>query len=75
MSQLLNQFNNDAFLKDEVINYIHKFIDDEAIKRVYANENVGSVADARKLIDLAFENLDYLYGKRTRTKKPINKAK
>jgi hypothetical protein len=71
MSQELNQFYNDVHTREEVVAYIHAFIDQEALKRVYAKEDVSAVADARSLIDSAFSNLENEYG--IRNKAPVNK--
>jgi hypothetical protein len=59
----LQRFNTDKANKQTLLEYIHDFIDREALKRVYGNESVSSVSEARKLIDLAFENLDIIYAK------------
>jgi len=71
MSQLLNQFYNDEHLREELLAYLHDFIDEEALKRVYAKEDVSAVADARLLIDSAFSNLENEYG--IRNKAPVTK--
>ena len=75
MSQLLKQFYNDEHLREELLAYLHAFIDEEALKRVYAKEDVSSVADARKLLDLAFSNLENLYGIKDKTPVTKNQAR
>jgi len=61
MNQLLNQFYNDEQTRNELVQFLHDFIDQEAISRVYNREDVSAVADARELIDLAFSELQNIY--------------
>lgn len=75
MNQLLNQFYNDEHTRNELIEFIHDFIDQEAISRVYNKEDVSAVADARQLIDLAFSELQNLYGIQTKAKKSENQSR
>lgn len=75
MSQELNQFYNDVHTREEVVAYIHAFIDEEALKRVYAKEDVSAVADARSLIDSAFSNLENEYAPRNQTPVTKNQAR
>jgi hypothetical protein len=53
----LNQFTNDVNMRDEVRGFIDAFIDTEAVKRIYAREDVSGIADAKELIELAFNDL------------------
>lgn len=55
---ILQRFNADKHLKDALIAYIHDVIDDEALKRMYAGEDVSHIKDARDLIDKAFSDLE-----------------
>ena len=73
--QLLQQFNNDVHLRNEVIAFLNDFIEQEAVKRVYAREDVSAVADAKELVDLAFAELNNLYGIKDKAPKPISQAK
>lgn len=72
---LLNQFNNDVHTREEVIAFIHNFIDQKALENVYKRADVSSFADARELIDLAFSELDTLYGFRNKTPNNKNQAR
>jgi hypothetical protein len=72
---VLNRFTNDVVTREEVINFIHDFIDQETLRRVYNKENVSEVADAIELIDLAFSELDNLYGIKNKATKPVNEAR
>lgn len=75
MNQLLNQFNNDVHTRDEVIDFIHEFINQESLKRVYERADVSGIADAKELIDLAFSSLDDIYGIRNKTPVSKNQSK
>lgn len=69
--QLLQRFQTDEHLRNEVIAFIDNFIAQEAIKRVYERKDVSAVADAKELIDLAFAEISNLYG--IKDKAPISK--
>ena len=75
MQNLLNQFYNDEHLRNEVIDFINSFIDDEAVKRVYERKDVSSVADAKELVNLAFAELSNLYGIKNKTNKSVSQSK
>lgn len=59
---ILSQFINNQQMKDAMIGFMHEFIDKEALKRVYAMEKSESIAEARKFLDSAFEELTHKYG-------------
>ena len=71
----LNQFTNDVNMRDEVRGFIDAFIDTEAIKRIYAREDVSGIADAKELIELAFNDLINTYGIKDKTSKPVSQAR
>ena len=71
----LNQFTNDINMRDTVRGFIDAFIEAEAIKRVYAREDVSAVADAKELIDLAFEDLIKTYEPKHQTTESISPSR
>lgn len=73
----LQVFNGDFHTKEALIEFIHEFIDSEALKRIYSDkvEDVYAVADARKLIDGAFEALADHYGIKSTQKETTNQAR
>lgn len=71
----LAQFNNDVHTKEELINFIHTFIDEEGLKRIYTKQSVADIADARILIDKAFEHLKEMYELKPKEKLPTNEAR
>jgi hypothetical protein len=73
--ELLNQFYNDEQTRNELIEFIHNFIDQEAISRVYNREDVSAVADARELIDLAFSELQNIYEPKNKVAQRKNQSR
>lgn len=72
---LLQNFNGDIHTKAEVLAFIENFIAEEGLRRIYNREDVSSVADAKELIDKAFEALDLAYGIKTPEKTHTNNAR
>ena len=71
----LNQFTNDVNMRDEVKGFIDAFIDTEAVKRIYAREDVSGIADAKELIELAFNDLINTYAPKNKASQPISQAR
>lgn len=67
-------FYQDKAQVKEVHEYITKFLTEEAVRRVFDKRDVSAVAEAKELLDLAFENLETLYGQKE-SKKIINEAR
>lgn len=57
----LRTFNGDQSTKEEVIAFLHGFIAKEGLRRMYAKEEVSGIADAKDLVDKAFEELARMY--------------
>ena len=58
MSTSLLQFYNDKDTKENVYNYLIQELEKEAIRKAFAKEDTSGVAEAKELIDKAFENLE-----------------
>lgn len=71
----LKAFWNDQETKDNVHNYLIAFLETTAVKKVFAKEDIAGVGEAKEIIDKAFENLDYLFGKKVDKKEPVNQAR
>lgn len=54
--------------------YLIDFLKEKAIEKVFDKEDVSAVAEAKELIDDAFENLEVLYGQEPR-KNTIDEAR
>lgn len=72
---MLERFNSDLHTKEALVEFIHSFIDTEALRRIYAKENTDAVADARLLIDKAFEQLEITYAIPERKPEQGNQAR
>jgi hypothetical protein len=75
MSKSLLNFYNDKETKEEVQNYLIDFLEHEAIKKVFAKEDVSAVSEAKEMIDKAFENMDLLFQSKVNKKEQINEAR
>lgn len=60
MKSLL-EFYNDKETSKNVHNYLTEFLKDQAIKKVFDKEDVSGVAQAKEIIDAAFENLEVMF--------------
>lgn len=68
-------FYKDTPTKDNVKNYLINFLEKEAVKKVFNKEDVSAVAEARDLIDKAFDNLELLFTPKRKSKEQINEAR
>lgn len=71
----LRQFNGDFETKNQLITFIHDYIQSETIKRVYERKDVSGIADAKEIIDGAFNLLEETYGLKEKPPVLINEAK
>jgi len=74
MKSLLS-FYNDKDTKENVYNYLIDYLEKEAVKRVFDREDVSAIADAKEVIDKAFDNLEVLFNKKAEKKESINEAR
>lgn len=71
----LQSFNADTRTKEELLDFIHEFIARKALERMYRKEDVSHIADAKDLIDGAFEELSNIYEPKPKTKEPTNDSR
>ena len=57
----LRHFNGDVELKNQLLNFIHEYINTTALERMYRKEDVTHIGDAKELIDGAFDLLQETY--------------
>ena len=57
----LQEFHENKDLKNNVHNYLIEYLEGLAIERVFNKEDTTGIADAREVIDKAFEHLDVLF--------------
>lgn len=72
---LLRAFNGDIATKEAVMEYVTDFIAEEALKRMFAKEDVAHIADAKTLLDKAFDQLSMTYGIKEQPTEPTNQAR
>lgn len=75
MTDLLRPFQGDFSTKEQLIDFIHDYIDTTALDRMYKGEDVSHIKDAKKLIDGAFEELDNIYSLPRKEYAPTNDAR
>ena len=75
MQELLRRFNDDTHTKDALRVFLDEFIGKEGVRRIFARENVDAVADAKILIDKAFEALSDEYGIKLKQETPQNESR
>lgn len=71
----LQQFFLETDTRDNVKNYLVEFLEQEAVRKVFAKEDISGLADARDCIEKAFYNLEVLFGEKPKVKEPINEAR
>ena len=74
MDSILARFNGDKNTKETLRSYFLMQFDREALEMMYRKEDVSHFADARILLEKAFENLDTEYGVQTTTTEETNQA-
>ena len=74
MNETLRQFNGDVHTKEALIDFLHAFVAEEGVRRIYAKESVEAVADAKDIIDKAFDKLQEIYGTKPRPPEQTNQA-
>ncbi len=75
MSKSLLEFYQDTDTKNNVHSYLVDFLKEEAVRKVFDRENVESVAEAKEMIDKAFENMDVIFKPKQEYKPQINEAR
>ena len=71
----LKQLQGDFNTREELNNFLFASIEREAIRRMYAGEDVSHIKDAKFLIEKAFEELDDIYKPVIQPNEPTNHSK
>lgn len=74
MSSLQDFYLNEA-MRNDVKLYLVDFLKQEALKKVFDREDVSSVAEAKEMIDKAFENMEVLFTPKSQSKEIKNEAR
>ena len=72
---LLKRFNGDGATKEALQDFIIEVINEEAIKKMYLKEDVSHIADAKELIDSAFNKLEEMFSPKIHAEQQINQSK
>lgn len=75
MSKSLLEFYQNKDLKENVHAYLVEFLEKEAVKKVFDREDVSAVAEAKEMIDKAFENMDVLFAVKKEPKEQVNESR
>lgn len=71
----LRTFNGDVHTKEALKEFIFDCINEEALDKMFKREDVTHIADARELIEKAFDKLNTIYGIPTKQTTPTNQAR
>lgn len=71
----LKRFQGDQATRESLSEFLFACIEREAIRRMYAGEDVSHIKDAKALIDKAFQELDDIYQVKLVEEPIINEAK
>lgn len=69
----LKEFYTDKEMREEVYAFLVKFLELKAIEKVFDRENTDGVAEAKEMIDGAFEQLDAEFSPKAK-KRDLNNA-
>jgi hypothetical protein len=73
-SALKDFYLNEA-MRGDVKTYLIDFLKIQAIEKSFAKEDISGVAEAKEVIDRAFENLEVLFAPKSKGKKIKNEAR
>lgn len=72
---MLKDFYLNEPMRIEVYNYLTKFFEQEALKKVFEKEETQHLAEAKEIIDKAFNNLEVLFPKKQSNEEIKNPAR
>ena len=61
---LIEQFYLQGALKEAVQEYIHKHLEKLAVKKVFSREDTKAIAEAKDILDSAFDQINEDYKKK-----------
>lgn len=71
----LQEFYQDKDTRENVHSYLIDFLKEEAVRKIFDKEDVSAVAEAKEMIDKAFENMDVLFLPKLEAKEQKNEAR
>lgn len=71
----LKSFYEDKVTKETLLEFLVDYMNQYALDKMYKREDVSGIANAKEIIDSAFEQLDILYGIPATKKETISTSK
>ena len=75
MPSALKDFYLNEVMRNDVKEYLNDFLKDEAVRMLMNREEPYAVADAKEVLDKAFQNLEVLFSPKVKEKEQINEAR
>lgn len=75
MTKSIKEFYTDAETRDNVKSYLLDFIKEEGCKKMFDKEDVSGYADAKEIIEKAFNEMEYLFSPKPKEKIILNEAR
>lgn len=75
MPNSLKDFYLNENMRNEVQTYLIDFLKVQAIEKTFKRENTEHIAEAKEVLDKAFENLDILFASKSESKGIKNPAR
>ncbi len=71
----LYEFWKDKPTKDNVHLYLIECLEQEALRKLFNKEDVSAIAEAKEMIDMAFDKMDILFENKVGKKNQVNEAR
>jgi hypothetical protein len=75
MPSALKDFFLNEVMRNEVKAYLIEFLKVQAIEKAFAREDTIAVAEAKEVLDKAFENLEVIFAPKSESKEVKNEAR
>jgi hypothetical protein len=75
MPNSLKDFFLNEVMRNDVKTYLIDFLKEQAIEKTFNKENTEHIAEAKEVLDKAFENLEVLFAPKSEGKEQINEAR
>lgn len=75
MLNLLKDFYLNEVMRNDVQIYLLDFLKVQAIEKTFNREPTEHIAEAKEVLDKAFDNLDILFAPQSKEKEVVNEAR
>ncbi len=72
---MLKEFYTNESMRNDVKNYLIDFLKIQAIDKTFKREDTSAIAEAKEIIDKAFEELEVLFSPKAAEKENRNQAR